>query len=144
MELATALISFPGASGMTSGFGSLPGVMCVLLDLFTSWLGPKRLHREGNHMFIRFVFWAFVLLLARGVPGMCLTFCFLPGFLETSPSSVDAYLVAFRPSPRLGFCKVPGVPGSPAELGLCPLLRPCVCTLTYPGTMAPQLCWPPD
>ena len=58
------LISLPGANEMTSGFGTLPGVMCVLLDLFTSWLGPKCLHREGNHMFIRFMFQDIVLLLA--------------------------------------------------------------------------------
>lgn len=37
---------------MTSGFGSLPRVMCVLLDLFTSGLGPKSLDQEGNHMFV--------------------------------------------------------------------------------------------
>lgn len=67
-SLPQALISFPGASGMTSGFGSLPGVMCVLLDLFTSWLGPKCLHREGSHMFIRFVFQGIVL---RAFPPTC-------------------------------------------------------------------------
>lgn len=40
-SLPQALISFPGAGGMTSGFGSLPGVMHVLLDLFTSWFGAQ-------------------------------------------------------------------------------------------------------
>lgn len=79
-----ALISFPGANGMTSGFGSLPGVMCVLLALFTSWLGPKCLHGEGNHMFICFVFQDIVVLLAQVVPAMSLSFCFLPGFLKIS------------------------------------------------------------
>lgn len=52
---------------MTSGFGSLPRVMCVSLDLFTSWLGPKCLDQEGNHMFMLFVFRAIVLMLTSVV-----------------------------------------------------------------------------
>jgi hypothetical protein len=58
---------------MTSGFGSLPRVMCVSLDLFTSWLGPKCLDQEGNHMFILFVFQAIVLMLLTSVAQECVS-----------------------------------------------------------------------
>lgn len=53
---------------MTSVFGSLPRVMCVLLDLFNSGSGPKSLDQEGNHIFMFFVCQAIVLVLTPMVP----------------------------------------------------------------------------
>lgn len=119
-----ALISFPGANEMTSGFGPLPGVMCVLLDLFTSWLGPKCLHGEGNHMFICFVFQDLVLLLAPVCQNVSLLL-FPTRILKNLPPRM--LLLRFGCSPslsQLGFRIVSGVPGSPAELGLSPLSAP--------------------
>lgn len=118
-----ALISFPGANEMTSGFGSLPGVMCVLLALFTSWLGPKCLHGEGNHMFIRFVFQDIVLLPARVYQNVSLLM-FSTRILKNLPLTCCYLdLVALCSSPKL-FLQVSRAPGSPSELGLHPFPAP--------------------
>lgn len=116
-----ALISFPGASGMTSGFGPLPGVMCVLLDLFTSWLGPKCLRGEGNHMFIRFAF--------QGIVLCCPSTCCCSDLIV-----------------QRGVCTFVTCPGSLAALRGwgCALLYPHICRLTQGSDSPQQLCWPPD
>ena len=120
-SLPQTLISLPGASGMTSGFGSLPGVMCVLLDLFTSWLGPKCLHGEGKHMLVHFTSgrWSHADL---SDSGEGLSFCLLSGFLKTCAAPLTCRCsdwVILCPSFNLVFANLQ-FPGCSAGLGLGP------------------------